>query len=274
MKVELIYCNGCSHSAGGGMELNRFVDDKSMTIREHYKTTHNVWWDSQIEVTYSNKLANLFGVECVNEAESGGGSGRVIRMAYDFIKKNWDRKDKLFLLLELPSLGRLDIWSNLLKDYFIFNLEFNNQDYSDNSVLSLFGTKKYFTETTQDDNQRLSFGLKHYHKLFFDKKDEYKKIAREINTFLTYLKYHKIKFLFFDGEFGGSIDSDIKKTNMIDIKVGNKSIHDFHEYAIQTNGTLAEETDMKFIDLHPGYFCHQNFAKDLYSYINENYEKL
>lgn len=274
MKMDVIYCNGCSHSAGGGMELDRKLDDESITIREYYKSTYNVWWDNQTDVTYSKYLANLMNVECINEAASGGGSGRVIRMAYDFIKKNWSKKDKLFLILELPSLGRLDLWSNLLNDYFILNLEFKNQEYSDNSILSLFGTKKYYSDDTHSDNTKLSFGINQYHKLFFDKKDEYKKIAREINTFLTYLKYHNIKFIFFDGEFGGSIDSDIKKTNMIDIKVGNMSIHDFHEYAIQSKGTLAEETDMRFMDLHPGYFCHQNFAKDLYSYINENYEKL
>jgi hypothetical protein len=274
MKIEAIYCNGCSHSAGGGMELDRLLDDNSTTIREYYKTTNNVWWETQLDVTYSKHLSNILKAECVNESASGGGSGRVVRMAYDFVKKNWNRKDKIFLILELPSLGRLDLWSNLLNDYFIFNLEFKNQDYSDNSTLSLFGTREYFAEKTQEDNQRLSFGLSQYYKSFFDKKDEYRKISREINTLLTYLKYHKIKFLFFDGEFGGSIDSDIKKSNMIDIRVGNKSIHDFHEYAIQTKGTLAEETDMRFMDLHPGYFCHQNFAKDLHSYINENYEKL
>ena len=85
--------------------------------------------------------------------------------------------------------------------------------------------------------------------------------------------FYNIKFIFFDGEFAGSFDSDIKKTNMLSLKLGNHIITDFHEYAIQTKGTLAEETDMEFMDLHPGYFCHQNFANDLYSYINENYEK-
>ena len=43
MKIDVIYCNGCSHSAGGGMELNRFIDDKSITVREYYKNKYNVY---------------------------------------------------------------------------------------------------------------------------------------------------------------------------------------------------------------------------------------
>jgi hypothetical protein len=268
----VIYCNGCSHSAGGGMETHR-IKEEGGNARDFYKSKYDVWWDNQSDITYSKRLADLYGIECVNEAYSGGGSGRVVRMAYDFVKKNWNRRDKLFLILEAPSLGRLDLWSNLLQDYFIFNMQFNTQDYSDNSTNFMYGIRKYYQESYLKDNEILAFGLKQYYKFFFDKKDEYKKISRELNTLFTYLRYHKIKFIFFDGEFGGSIDSDIKKTNMLSIKVGNQIINDFHEYAIQTKGTLAEETDMQYMDLHPGYFCHQNFANDLYSYINENYEK-
>ena len=239
---EKFYVNGTSYTQGGGLEEPEKVGDEASVYRFYKELYDTPKWNSRSEVNYGARLSEELGIPCVNEAQSGGSCERMVRMTYDFIKKNWNRKDKLFLVLELPSLGRLDLWSNLLNDYFIFNLEFKNQEYSDNSVLSLFGTKKYYSKDTQTDNTKLSFGLSQYHKLFFDKKDEYKKISREINTLLTYLKYHKIKFIFFDGEFGGSIDSDIKKSNMVDIKVGNMSINDFHEYAIRTKGTLAEET--------------------------------
>jgi hypothetical protein len=268
-----IYCNGCSHSAGGGMEIDRTISDESITIREYYKNKYNVWWDTQIEVTYSHRLAEIFNCKVVNESISGGGSGRLVRMTYNYIRNNWNIKDKLFLILEMPSLGRLDLYSTKLEDYIIFNLQFNNNDYYDNSISSLHGTRRYYDSECGSDNEQISFSLNQYYKSFFDKKVEYKKISRELNTLYTFLKYHKIKFIFFNGEFGGSIDTDIKQSNMLNMKVGNQIIEDFHQYAIDTKTTLADETNREYMDLHPGYFSHLNFAKELSQYIKVNYEK-
>ena len=71
--IKLIYCNGSSHSAGGGLELNATLSDEKTFVRDYYKNNYNVWWDTQEEVTYSHRLANIVGCDVVNEAASGGG---------------------------------------------------------------------------------------------------------------------------------------------------------------------------------------------------------
>ena len=83
--IKLIYCNGCSHSAAGGLEIDRTLTDDITYIRDYYKTRYGVWWDTQTEITYSHRLAGIIGCDVVNEAKSGGGTERVIRMAYQFV---------------------------------------------------------------------------------------------------------------------------------------------------------------------------------------------
>ena len=41
--IDVIYCNGCSHSAGGGMEPNRIMDDSKTNIRDFYKSKYNAY---------------------------------------------------------------------------------------------------------------------------------------------------------------------------------------------------------------------------------------
>ncbi len=271
MNLRKIYCNGCSHSAGGGLEVDRLLD-KKITVRDYYKEKYNVYWESQLETTYIRYISDNLGIEFINESASGGGSERVIRMAYDFIKKNWKIKEELFLILELPSLGRLDLFSKKLDDYIIANLQFNNNDYLDDSISNLYGTRGYYINEYYNDNSEITHPLKSYYNNFFSRKQQFAKVGREINTFFSYLKYNNIKFIFFTGEFSPIIDTYFKTNNLLKLKVGNIVIEDLHEFAIQTKSTIAEECDFLTTDLHPGYFSHKNFGNLLSSYIIENYE--
>jgi hypothetical protein len=49
-------------------------------------------------------------------------------------------------------------------------------------------------------------------------------------------------------------------------------ITDFHQFSVDTNSTIAEETDLLTMDLHPGYFAHLRFAELLDGYIKEKYD--
>ena len=268
--IKLIYCNGCSHSAAGGLELNRKLSDNKTYIRDYYKSRYGVWWDSQKEITYSHRLAKLMDCDVVNEAASGGGTGRVIRMAYQFVQDNFKKKDEIFLILELPSIGRLDLFSKVLDDYIITNIQYKSHDYRDDDITYFNACRDYSIE---GDMQKIgASNIKTYLENFHTRKSEYVKIAREINTFLTYLKYHNIKFIFTNGEFNASISSELKKNNLINIKMGNKVISDFHQFSVDTKSTIAEETELLTMDLHPGYFAHIKFAELLEEYIKEKYD--
>ncbi len=271
MNLKKIYCNGCSHSAGGGLEPYRLLNEE-IFVRDYYKQKYNVYWESQLETTYIKYISDNLGVEFLNDATSGGGSERVIRMAYDFVKKNWKIKNELFLILELPSLGRLDLFSKQLDDYIIANLHFENNNYNDDSITDLYGTRGYYDDKFKNDNLKIIQPLKSYYNNFFSRKVQLIKVGREINTFFSYLKYNNIKFIYFSGEFSTVIDSSFRPNNLLKLKVGNITIEDFHEFAIQTKSTIAEECDFLTTDLHPGYFSHKNFGNLLSSYIIENYE--
>ena len=271
--IKLIYCNGSSHSAGGGLEITSTLTDNKTFVRDYYKDTYNVWWDNQEEVTYSHRLANIIGCNVVNDSASGGGTGRSIRMAYDFVKKNWKQKDELFLILELPSLARLDLFSKKLNDYIICNILYTSNDYSDETYNHLFATRKYSTEETYMDFSTIGAkNLKVYLENFHSRKAEFTKIQRELDTFLTFLKFNNIKFIFFEGEFNIAIDSIFKKNNMLKLQEGKKLYTDFHQFSVDTKTTIAEDTNLLTMDLHPGYFAHLKFAELLDGYIKEKYD--
>jgi hypothetical protein len=271
--IKLIYCNGSSHSAGGGLELTTTLTDNKTFVRHYYKDRYNAWWDTQEETTYSHRLANIIGCDVVNDSTSGGGTGRSIRMAYDFVKKNWKRKDELFLILELPSLARLDIFSKKLNDYVIFNILYNSNDYSDEEYNHVYATRKYSTDESHVDFNTIGArNLKDYLENFHSRKAEFNKIIRELDTFLSFLKFNNIKFIFFEGEFNIGIDSIFKKDNMLKLKTGNKIYTDFHQFSVDTKSTIAEETNLLTMDLHPGYFSHIKFAELLNGYIKEKYD--
>ena len=271
--IKLIYCNGSSHSAGGGLELTSTLADNKTFVREYYKDTYNVWWDTQEEITYSHRLADIIGCDVINDSASGGGTGRSIRMAYDFVKKNWKHKDELFLILELPSLARLDLFSKKLNDYIIFNIAYNSNDYNNEIYSTMFATRKYSVEETyMDFNTIGAKNLKVYLENFYSRKAEFTKIQRELDTFLTFLKFNNIKFIFFEGEFNIGIDSIFKKNNMLKLQEGKKLYTDFHQFSVDTKTTIAQDTNLLSIDLHPGYFAHIKFAELLDGYIKEKYD--
>lgn len=271
MNLKEVYCNGCSHSAGGGLELNRSLYD-DILVRDYYKEKYNVWWETQEEASFISKVATNLNCNFTNEAVSGGGTERVIRMAYDFVNKNWNIKENIFLILELPSLGRLDLFSKNINDYVIGNLQFINNDYSDDTINQIYATRGYYKEEYEGDNEILITAFKSYYENFFSKKSYFLKISRDINTFFTFLKYHKIKFIFFGGEFSPTIQTHLKTNNLLKLKVGNIIIEDLHEFAIRTNSTIAEECEFLTTDIHPGYFSHQNFGNLISEYIIENYD--
>jgi hypothetical protein len=49
-------------------------------------------------------------------------------------------------------------------------------------------------------------------------------------------------------------------------------ITDFQQFSVDIKSTIAEETNLLTMDLHPGYFAHLRFAELLEGYIKEKYD--
>jgi hypothetical protein len=270
--IEIVYSNGCSHSAAGGLELVRTLDDKNTLLIDLYKEKYDVSWKTQEDATYIAHLATLLGeIEYVAEAASGGGSGRVVRMAYDFVKKHWDKKDKLFLVLEFPSFfQRMDVFSVKLDSWMIVNQSFSNSGRRNH----LYATRKYFvnkfnSDTEQIDSENeLSLYLDNFTRIDIEEQ----KLIREIETLLSFLKLHNIKHVWFESNkiIQKKINPDLLKDELA-IYDEIDYHYDFHSWAIKHKMTIKDELDGVSTDLHPGYFAHKKFAEILYEHINKKY---
>ena len=271
--IELVYSNGCSHVAGGGLELSRVLDtDTSILVKNVYYEKYGVEWKNQNEVTFIKKLADKLKCKSVNEATSGGGSSRVIRMAYDFVKNNWDKRDKIFMFLEFPSFfTRIEIYSNVLKDYLIVNQNFDENQ----KRVFLYATRSYFNNNNLKDFDIINKNkeLEIYLENFISLNEEENKIIREIEMLLTFLLANNIKFIWCEGSktIQNKINSNLLKYELkIDSPIGLQN--DFHGWIIGSKLSIKDELENKTTDLHPGYFGHQKFADFLFDYINKNYE--
>lgn len=271
--IELVYSNGCSHSAAGGLELIRTIDDKKTLITDVYKEKYNVSWKTQEDATYIAHLAGLLGgIEYVADATSGGGTGRVIRLAYDFVKKNWHRKDKLFLVLEFPCFfQRMDVFSVKLDSWMVVNQSFSESSGRRNH---LYATRKYFVDEFSKDTQKIDGDkeLTTYLDNFTRIDIEGEKLIREIETFLSFLKFNDIKHIWFESDnlSQSKINKSLLETELsINDEVGYTS--DFHNWVMKHKLTIKDELEGLSTDLHPGYFGHKKFADILYEHISKNY---
>ena len=271
--IEIVYSNGCSHSAAGGLELVRTIDDKKTLITDVYKQKYNVSWKTQEDATYIAHLAGLLGgIEYVADAASGGGTGRVIRMAYDFVKRNWSKKDKLFLVLEFPCFfQRMDVFSVKLDSWMVVNQSFSESSGRRNH---LYATRKYFVDEFSKDTQKIDGDkeLTTYLDSFTRIDIEGEKLIREIETFLSFLKFNDIKHIWFESD--NLSQSKINKSLLeTELSIKDEIDHhkDFHSWIIKRKLTIKDELEGLSTDLHPGYFGHKKFADILYEYISKKH---
>jgi hypothetical protein len=270
--IEIVYSNGCSHSAAGGLELVRTIDNKKTLITDVYKEKYNVSWKTQEDATYIAHLAGLLGgIEYVADAASGGGTGRVIRMAYDFVKRNWSKKDKLFLVLEFPCFfQRMDVFSVKLDSWMVVNQSFSNSGRRNH----LYATRKYFIDEFKNDLALIDSEkeLTNYLDNFTRIDTEEEKLIREIETFLSFLKFNDIKHIWFEGDrlSQSKINKSLLETEL-SIKDEIDHHKDFHSWTIKHKLTIKDELEGLSTDLHPGYFGHKKFADILYEYISKKH---
>lgn len=270
--IEVVYCNGSSHSAGGGLELIHQLDaDKNILVRDEYSNQHGAWWNTQLETTYASRLAARLQCDVCNEAASGGGLNRVVRMTFDFLKKNWHRKDNLLLILEFPSVFmRIDLYSNELNDFVIVNQSFDDNG----NRVELVATKKYY-ESNHIEDQTLvnkNNALENYLNQFVNLDVELERGKRELELLLTFLNYHNIKHIWFNNGYTdvSYLPNEFLK-DRLEIEANNEKFYDFHSWAFWTNQSIKHELNGRSTDGHPGYFAHMRFAEFLYDLIEKKY---
>ena len=79
-KYKFFYVNGSSFTEGGGLEEPEIRTTSLIPI---YEKEYGVTWKNRAEVNWGKRLSEIIGIPCINEAQSGAGPMRSIRMTYD-----------------------------------------------------------------------------------------------------------------------------------------------------------------------------------------------
>ena len=265
---EAFYVNGSSHSQGGGLEGPELRNDSVFSL--YQKKWGVKEWEKRSELNFAARLSELIGIPHTNEAESGGGTERVVRMAYNWILENWDRKDKIFLILENPDPSRFEVYYRPLDEYFILNSTLNNDE-----DLATFGSavRKYYNESVESANEdkKLEFLFLKWFSNHANVRENWKKVERDFVGLYSFCKQNGIKIF---PMTGNSVTfRDCFDKNDI-IKFGNDGKnYDICSWAHNTKQTIKDELDGEVEDMHPGYFGHSEYAKLLKTFLEEKLKK-
>lgn len=259
---EKFYVNGCSHSQGGGLEGPERRDDSVFHL---YKEKYGIQkWEDRTRLNFAHHLSELIGIPHLNEAESGGGTERVVRMAYNWIYDNWDIRDKIFLVLENPDPSRFEVYYRPLDTYFILNSSING----DNGKF-LSAVRKYYGESSKEANEdrQLEFLFLKWFGLHANIRENWKKIERDFVGLYSFCKLNGIK-IFLMTPNNVMFKECFDKNDII--KFGNdEKNYDICSWASDNKKTIRDELDGKSSDGHPGYFGHKEYAKLLKNFIEQ-----
>ena len=180
-KYDFFYINGASAFEGGGLEESNI---KPNSYEPLYKKKYNVSWKNRTEINFGKRLSEIIGIPHTNDAISGCGTDRLVRTTYDFIFKNWNNKDKFFIIIEPLDASRSDIFCNEINDYFIVNSGIQNEKLEFAYATREYYNKKY--EAFDNKNQKIF-------KEWFDRHfNLYEKTLNDYKIFLGLYSFCKL----------------------------------------------------------------------------------
>ena len=187
---KYLYSNGSSVSCGEGFEIDSPARKQYgiMTTIENYQLP-----DTKIECSYPNMLAKQLGLECINEAKSGGGIDRMIRTTFEWIFQNKDKVNETLFLLE-PQVGiYLDWWLESEKTYGIINAHL------DGWYNKIYTIAEDWDTDTREKKMRLRGKyqelINDYFSEFHNEKEQQKLELQKLLFFVSYLNEQNIDYL-------------------------------------------------------------------------------
>jgi hypothetical protein len=269
--IKLAYFNGCSFTQGGGLETENDVDwnerdsngveppliDGRRDVLKKYKQKHGIpYWKTRLDMAYPAVFSEMTGIETINDAKSGGGVERLIRKTQNFLMENWDKKDNILLILEIPDYSRLEFYSKKYKDYLLFNYTIGQ----DNDIEDWFVCRDYAYRTHNDENNYLRTQFQSIRDSILYPKEIIRNINSQLINFLSQLKLNNINFYI-------TKDADYSLIQYKGIKFSDRVIPfgSPYEFAQNNSGCIKDEIDID--DVHPGVFGHQKYAKELVQFL-------
>ena len=267
-KFKYLYTDGCSHTAGGGME------NWKMDIINCYKEKYNIDIKHHRDCAWPKLLATKLNLKLEDRSESGAGADRIWRQAWEYCNGNLEKAKETIFILEVPSfLNRSDV---RFKDdkWVICNTEWND----DGEIDSIEMVDSYDSRTTLDDLPKKKELYTKYLTTFTDYGTWEQSVYFKLAGLISYFRLNNIKFYIipngiyytiFKSSYGLDIDENLLKVNY-----KNNSYNEFtglaNQNGLQICNDLSEYNDKYEVtkDGHPGYFAHKIWADGVYEFLS------
>ena len=253
---DTVYANGSSLTAGGG------INDKF--IKKEYKRQHGIEIDNEKDVTYPKYIADYFSCNLVNEALSGGGPSRLVRMVYEYIKNvGMVSSNRTLFILEIPEpVHRIDMYFEKIESYVIVNVRYDNNDSEITSIQIQETTapdgKFYDSEFlhTEFKDEVLNYLQKYHNPIVYTEK-----VIGEVTGLLSFLEENKFEYYYnFENDTYRNMFSTFYKNILHrELKVGGS--YNINKFCSVKNLTLKYELNGITKDTHPGYFGNKLYAE-------------
>lgn len=251
-RFKRIYVNGCSLTAGSGLE--------GQEVMEKYKKIHNIEYKHEKDLTYPYHLGKFFNCPVINDAKSGSGSPRLIRRTYEFIREIGieEAKRTLFILQVNNAAHRTELFSNEIKDYLVVNPKYNLQTGNLDSVDATDSWSGIDGMYRNGKYNELGKYLKTHYEKYQDPFVFESKIGDEFVGLISFLEFLNIEYYYI-------LEMNIVQTNYQEIwkKLNRKrQLILGGEYGISPFTTkrklnVCDDTDFVVTDTHPGVLGHK-----------------
>jgi hypothetical protein len=268
MKKSILYANGCSHTAGGGMEyMLTEKDGKYIHVWKELYGFEN--WGDEKNIMYPQRIADHFKLKCINEASSGSGAPRTIRKTYEYIinKGVENLQDHIFLLQFNNPVNRIEYYCRKIDEYLIINPQWG----PDGKVESLSVTENYSVTTRKYHPEFFKDEIEDDIKIFLEKYHEpikyYEQFIGQCAGLISFLEQINVEYFYMFSD-GGPLTGKLQHHfwNVENRKERNIIIdgcRDISEYADKFKLTIEDDTKGILGDRHAGYFAQIEYGKKI-----------
>jgi hypothetical protein len=258
--IETLYANGCSWTAGNGIEQDPSLSH--LPLNGRFAILKNYVWPT--------KLASLLEIpEVINDAEGAGSNARMVRTTIQYIQSIPKSKHKnLLVVLGWTTVDRNELFFHEgdIKGWCKFN--------ATQLVSSHAGFRPNFSKSFLN---KIDDWQKTYVAEFYNVYSHYFRYYQELYLMKNLLNNLKIKHLFFNSlngyyipttidykkEFANEIEN-IQSPNILCTRDCDDSKNVMVEFCIKNNIPLST-------CMHPMVLGHQMWALHLYREIKELY---
>lgn len=283
--IDLIVANGCSFTAGGGLENPyepdyfkdylgnpiEYIEAKYMSHgKPHafdcYQKGGYPYWKHHNHVAYPTVLEKLTGIKTINLAENGASLKRVIRTTYRFIQNYKNDLKKVLFIIEVPPGLRTEIFSKKYNKFLLVNCFFDNEgniskEYRpfDNRERYTSNTIKYYFNYDEDESsiKRHDEFMNQYILKYFDYNEHFFEEWCILESLLSFFELHQINCIITKHEY---FEKEYIKYHLTYKYI--KKIEHILEFT-NKNNLKINNFFPELVEFHPSLVAHELYANIL-----------